>query len=53
LETGPEEQGAVTPKGGVDEVFREALSLRLSADENRNAEDNAKEAQDKGTFAMP
>ena len=42
----------VAPEGGVDEILRESLRLRLSANENRDAKNNSAQAENEGAFAM-
>ena len=43
---------AVAPEGGVDEALGETLSLRLSANENRDAENDAAQAENESALAM-
>ena len=43
---------AVTSEGGIDEIFGEPLGLRLRANENRDAEDDAGKTQDERALAM-
>ena len=52
LETRVQHERAVTPERRVDKIFREALRLRLRANENGHAENNAAQAQDKCALAM-
>ena len=51
-ETRSDDQRAIAADGGVDEIAREALRLRLRADKNGDAENDAAKAQKQRALAM-
>ena len=52
FEARAQDQRAVAAECGVDEILGEPLRLRLRANENRHAENDAAEAQDERALAM-
>ena len=47
-----ENETAVGPEIGIDKILRKTGSLRLTADENGDAKNDAAHAQDESAFAM-
>ena len=50
--TGPDDERAIAPDVGLNEVARESLRLRLSTDEDCDAENDSAQAQKQCTLAM-
>src|SRR5204863_5735373 len=44
--------GTTASEGGINEIFRETLSLGLGADENRDSKHDPAEAENESAFAM-
>ena len=52
LKARAENERSVAPQGGIDEVLREALRLRLSANEDGDAEHDHAQTEQERAFAM-
>ena len=50
--TGPDDERAIAPDVGLNEVARESLRLRLRADEDCDAENDSAQTQKQCTLAM-